>query len=303
MKNEKVSVLVTVLNEAETIEKLLDGLAQQTVNPDEIVIIDAGSSDETVSLIKQWALDHPGLKIIVKVKTGLNRSQGRNWAAKVASGHYMAITDAGCVPDKKWLECLLDQIVLPEVKTAAGYYKMRHANAKEEVFSWYLGILPEDFDEENFLPSSRSLMVEADQFQKVGGYPEDLDTCEDLVMAARLKQAGGMRTSFKATVDWMMPKSLSQFFHQVAGYVAGDVAAGYRPHLFKISTVWMRYGLFLWQPGLFLFYCLYPLFKWRRKLRTGLFYWAIIIQLTSDAAVLWGSLAGVLKKATYREAQ
>ncbi len=44
----KVSVIATVLNEGQAIERLLESLAAQTRPPDEVVIADGGSTDETV---------------------------------------------------------------------------------------------------------------------------------------------------------------------------------------------------------------------------------------------------------------
>jgi len=48
----KISVVVTVLNEAEMISVLLLGLLRQTHQPSEVIIVDAGSTDFTVQLIK-----------------------------------------------------------------------------------------------------------------------------------------------------------------------------------------------------------------------------------------------------------
>ncbi len=44
-----VSLVVTVLNEGETIGRLLDSIANQTRLPDEVVACDGGSADDTVA--------------------------------------------------------------------------------------------------------------------------------------------------------------------------------------------------------------------------------------------------------------
>jgi len=65
----KVSVIATVLNEGPAIRRLLDSLVAQTRAPDEVVIVDGGSSDDTVSILQDYAdqghlplrvLDEPG---------------------------------------------------------------------------------------------------------------------------------------------------------------------------------------------------------------------------------------------------
>ncbi|MDF2994257.1 MAG: hypothetical protein K0S37_4771, partial [Microbacterium sp.] len=48
MIDERISLCLTVLNEARGIERFLDTVARQFVLPGEIVVVDGGSTDETV---------------------------------------------------------------------------------------------------------------------------------------------------------------------------------------------------------------------------------------------------------------
>ena len=48
----KTSFIATVLNEEKTIKALLSSLAKQTKKPEEIIIVDGGSTDQTVAKIK-----------------------------------------------------------------------------------------------------------------------------------------------------------------------------------------------------------------------------------------------------------
>jgi glycosyltransferase involved in cell wall biosynthesis len=48
----RVSVVATVLNEAQSLSRLLDSLAAQTRLPDEVVFCDGGSTDGTLPLLK-----------------------------------------------------------------------------------------------------------------------------------------------------------------------------------------------------------------------------------------------------------
>ena len=51
MRNNKLSLIVTVLNEEKYIGKLIDSVAIQSKIPDEIIIVDGGSTDNTLSVI------------------------------------------------------------------------------------------------------------------------------------------------------------------------------------------------------------------------------------------------------------
>jgi glycosyltransferase involved in cell wall biosynthesis len=51
----KISVIVTVLNEGPAICRLLDSLAAQTRQPHEVVIVDGGSTDDTLATLQAYA--------------------------------------------------------------------------------------------------------------------------------------------------------------------------------------------------------------------------------------------------------
>jgi glycosyltransferase involved in cell wall biosynthesis len=50
----KVSLVTTVLNEEKTIEKFLDSVISQTRKPEEVVIVDGGSTDETLEKVQKF---------------------------------------------------------------------------------------------------------------------------------------------------------------------------------------------------------------------------------------------------------
>ena len=50
----RTSLIVTVLNEADTIDQLLESVVAQTCLPDEVVVVDGGSSDRTWQRLHAW---------------------------------------------------------------------------------------------------------------------------------------------------------------------------------------------------------------------------------------------------------
>jgi len=80
----KVSVILTVLNEGPGMADLLDALLAQTAPPDEIVVVDGGSTDDTLKLITNHAQGDPRLK--VHVEPGVNVARSRNIATSRAEG-------------------------------------------------------------------------------------------------------------------------------------------------------------------------------------------------------------------------
>ena len=101
----KVSLIITVLNEARSLPTLLDSIAAQTRPPDEVIICDGGSTDNTIDLLRA----ERRFPVRVIERPGSNISQGRNAAIAEASGEVIASTDAGVRLDPQWLEKLVEQ--------------------------------------------------------------------------------------------------------------------------------------------------------------------------------------------------
>src|SRR5947208_16004741 len=83
----KISVIVPVRNEEESMRVLLDGLIAQTRRPDEIVITDGGSTDMTPKIIEEYI--ERGLPIqLIRERMALP-GRGRNLAAARASSQWL----------------------------------------------------------------------------------------------------------------------------------------------------------------------------------------------------------------------
>ena len=183
----RVSVVVTVLNEAQSLPRLLDSLATQARQPDEVVVCDGGSTDGTLSLLN--AEGRFPLRVIER--HGANISQGRNAAIRAATGDVIAVTDAGVRLDPEWLRSLVAAVKEGEAAAAAGFFQPDPQSVFETAMS--ATVLPEwrDIRAERFLPSSRSVAFYKSAWEDVGGYPEWLDYCEDLIFDLRLRARFG----------------------------------------------------------------------------------------------------------------
>jgi glycosyltransferase involved in cell wall biosynthesis len=99
-----VSLIFTVKNEAGALPRLLDSIAAQTRAPDEIVVVDGGSTDATLDVLRARATSLP-LKIVSLPNA--NISQGRNAAIRAARGDIICSTDAGVRLESCWVEELV----------------------------------------------------------------------------------------------------------------------------------------------------------------------------------------------------
>jgi glycosyltransferase involved in cell wall biosynthesis len=224
-----------VLNEASTVDALLNSVARQSVAPDEIVVVDGGSTDATIDRLQDWSRRLP-VRLITR--PGSNISAGRNAAIRATTAELVAVTDAGVVLDPDWLARLKAGLT-PETDVVAGFFEAD----PHTIFERSLGAttLPaiEDVNPERFLPSSRSVLFRRGAWQTVGGYPEWLDYGEDLVFDLALKRAVRGFAFAPEAVAWFRPRrSLAAFFRQYFLYARGDGKAGLWPrrHAIRYAT-------------------------------------------------------------------
>ena len=86
------SLVTTVLNDVKGTEVFLERMAEQTVQPDEIVIVDGGSTDGTWELLQHASqLSLSGIPILVHQEPGCNVARGRDLAIEHFRSNYILI--------------------------------------------------------------------------------------------------------------------------------------------------------------------------------------------------------------------
>ena len=178
----KVSLIATVLNSADHLEAFLASLAAQTRAPDEVVIVDGGSTDGTASLLA----DAEAVTLIEE--PGANISRGRNVAIAAAAHDVIAVTDADCVLDPAWLEELLRPLE-EGADVAMGFYlPITDGFLSECLAAVNLPLDASEVDPATFMPSAQSVAYRRDSIETVGGYPEWLYAAEDTLFNIRMRQ-------------------------------------------------------------------------------------------------------------------
>jgi glycosyltransferase involved in cell wall biosynthesis len=189
------------------------------------VLADGGSTDGTLDLLDGWAASER-LPLRILGEPGANISEGRNAAIAAAMGDVIVSTDAGVRLEEDWLEKLVAAFGGPEghsVPVASGWF----VPDPHTVFETAMGatVLPNvrEIRAERFLPSSRSVAFRKAAWEAVGGYPEWLDYCEDLVFDIRLRDLYGPFVFAPDAVVHFRPRSnLRSFFRQYYQYARGD---------------------------------------------------------------------------------
>ncbi len=234
MARRSVTLISTVYNEADNIERMLDSLKAQTRQPDEVIIVDAGSTDDTQETIRLYS--DRGYPIRLLVEPGASRSRGRNLAVQAAEGEVIASIDGGCQAREGWLENLVapfEEENPPDV--VSGFYEPEADIVLEEAVGAATVPTVGEVNPRQFLPSGRSVAFTREAWERVGGYPEYIEYAEDTAFGLALRRAGcRFRFAPDAVVTWHMQPSLVGVFRQFFRYARSDSELGHRfPHYYK----------------------------------------------------------------------
>jgi glycosyltransferase involved in cell wall biosynthesis len=196
-KKRKISAIIPVKNQPETLEILLrDLLAQQL--PDgwdlEVVVVDNDSSDDTPELIKRFP-------VIALHEPRLGPSIARNTGAARASGEIFVFIDADAVPASNDFFCKLlnkaeelgqwggmgGPILLPPWQQNNPIAYADHM-ACWSAWPAFRPTAPSGFQPTCFI-------VPAEVFRSVGGYNEEIRVLEDLDLQTRIIDSGRNNSS------------------------------------------------------------------------------------------------------------
>lgn len=299
------AVVVTVLNEEENITVLLDSLVTQTLLPSEIIVVDGGSTDNTLEILNKYSLKQSVVKIFQR--SG-NRAVGRNFGVTKSRANIIAFTDSGCIPDPDWLEKLTQPFSDPAVNVVSGYYRGLPENNFQKCLVPYVLVMPDVAGNTEFLPATRSMAIRKKTFLSVGGFNENLFHNEDYAFALQLKSLGfSFFFAKNAVVGWKPRQNLRSAAWMFIRFAIGDIQAGIiRPkvkllitrYLILLFTVFLAFELpvLFWLVGfmsvVYLFWSVLKNFRYIKNIAA--LFWLPVIQITSDVSVLFGTLIGLL---------
>lgn len=182
-----ISVVMPVYNGAKTIVETLDSIFGQTRQPDEVIVIDDGSQDNTFDVVTSYSS-----KIIVIKKKNGGTANARNLGIERASGDFIAVMDA----DDLWRAdklasqiefCADADLIYTGVQNFGECDRVASRTFPDGVCVTgdHLGPLMLD----NFIAHS-SVLVRREAVLSVGGYDPIIRTAEDWDLWLRMAQAG-----------------------------------------------------------------------------------------------------------------
>jgi glycosyltransferase involved in cell wall biosynthesis len=226
----KVSLITTVKNEAQHADSLIRAILHQTRQPDEWIVVDGGSVDDTAEKFR-------AVPLCTVIEHSCNRAQGRNLAIRHAGGDIIAITDVGCLPSSTWLEQLVSRVRRSERRIAAGQTLCR----VQKPFDATQYALMDQFVNATIgirqpAASCRSLAFHRQAWEECP-FPEWLDIGEDSWLLIRWQERGWKTEMVpNGTTEWIPQHSFVDFIRQYYSYMRGEGQGGIhsRRHLLRI---------------------------------------------------------------------
>lgn len=216
----RVSLVTTVLNDAPGINVVLHALIGQTRLPDEIIVVDGGSTDRTVNVILDAARRNPRIRLILA--PGANIGRGRNIGIEAATGDVIVSTDTGCRLEPRWLE----RITQPfeddrDLDFVAGFYEIEPHSLLEAVVgtATMRGAL-DPVDPETFNPSCRSVAYTKALWERAGRFPEWTPIDDTLFNMKIRRMQVSRRFVPDAVVHWRPRSTLAGVYRQFRFYAS-----------------------------------------------------------------------------------
>ncbi|MCE9649644.1 MAG: glycosyltransferase family 2 protein [Parvibaculum sp.] len=184
----KCSIIIRAYNEAEHIGRLLHGLTLQDYPNLEIILVDSGSTDDTVFIAEAF-----GVKIVHIKTEEFSFGRALNIGCRHASGDVFVFVSAHVYPlHRSWLARLVAPFADPHVALSYGKQRGNHINkfSEHQIFAkWFpeTSVSPQS----SYFCNNANCAIRASAW-KAHPYDETLTGLEDLAWAKETQRRGGL---------------------------------------------------------------------------------------------------------------
>lgn len=186
IKKPKISIVIRCFNEEKHIGRLLTGIAEQIEKRIEVILVDSGSTDATLSIASRFPV-----KILSINKKDFSFGKSLNLGCKKAKGEIIVIASAHVYPVyKDWLRQLVKSFTDSKVGLVYGKQRgnLTTKFSEHQVFArWFPNKSKPDQD---FVFCNNANAAIRQSLWKKIKYDEKLTGLEDIDWAKKIKQAG-----------------------------------------------------------------------------------------------------------------
>jgi len=190
-----ISIVIPALNEGQYIGKLLASLKAQTCQPEEVMVVDAFSTDNTVAVVKSY-----GYKVM-EDKAWIG--EARNIGAKATTQPFILFLDADVILPPKFLEKIMAEFNERHLDAASCYHTPLSTHTSTHILYAISNIYLAIMSHVSMRAYGYCILAKRDLHNKIKGFDKTLRLAEDHDYANRLSKAGrfGFLTSEKIPVS------------------------------------------------------------------------------------------------------
>lgn len=190
MKVIDLAVIIPTLNEEDYVGELLDSIAFQTVQPKEVIVVDAQSEDKTKEVVIKRKKVLPCLKFFAIPKHTISKQ--RNFGVRKTSAKHLLFLDADMeLRDKQTLEKYLQEVERKKPDIAAADNLPRSSHWKDAVFFNLQNNLLRVSKPVWPMATTQNMYVKRPVFNSVKGFDERVAVGEDHDLVQRIVKKGG----------------------------------------------------------------------------------------------------------------
>ncbi len=192
-----ISVVVPLYNHQRYIEHALDSVLMQTLQANEIIVIDDGSQDDSAAIVEKYAKRESHVVLWRQANQGAH--QAINTGIHLSRGEYVAILNSDDAYDSDRLSACVDYLARnPMVAAVATGLEFMDADGRAIENAWYAEVSAfyrrhEDIAlalaNGNFIMTTSNLVIRRSTFGKMG-YFSSLRYAHDLDFMLRLLLSG-----------------------------------------------------------------------------------------------------------------
>ena len=254
MKYPKVTVLVTVKNMEGTIEKCVKSLLSLDYPNYRIFITDAYSTDRTFEILKKIKKRYPKKLRLEQFRGTI--AAAHNYMISRANTEFVAMSDADCVVDRKWLKNLISAFTSNDIIASTGFCSTPKSAKR---FQKLIGMELEDRFKhaKNFVLRGPTMnLAVRTKFAKEIKFDEKFDVAQETDWGYRLTKLGKMAYVPKAIVYHYHRSTLFSFLKQHGFRYGKSAPRLYLKHFSKAKGDHLTKETILLQEYYFWIFCL-----------------------------------------------
>jgi len=248
------SIVVPVKNGDYWLDKLFQKLLKQTlIDQTEIIVIDSGSTDNSIEIIKQYPV-----KLIQIPAAEFNHGETRNVGVRESAGKYVVMTVQDAVPvSDLWLQFFLDGFLDNNVVAVCGQQVVPHDKDKNPV-TWFRPINKPSITSYHFGNSEEFKQLTPERKKQVCGwdnvtacyrkdilfqipfrkisFAEDMQWAKDAIMAGHTLVYNGYAQVYhyhQMNKEFAFKRSLTELYYRykILGYIPVSARFSIKQHL------------------------------------------------------------------------